>query len=103
VLALSALAGYLTAWLIPRVLNAGLTVGAPNLPYVACLVLELALALLILQLARRAARPRGLVVTRFEIASASWIWPAFRVPPLPRTGLRPKIALRASISLDARA
>lgn len=67
VLALSAVAGYLTAWLIMKTLGDSLTVGAPDLPYFAFLALGLAVALAILQVARRAVRQRaGDLATRFE-------------------------------------
>ncbi|WP_299975863.1 FtsX-like permease family protein [Devosia sp. 66-22] len=67
VLALSAVAGYLTAWLILRVITDSLTVGAPDLLYFAFLALGLAVALAILQLARRAVRGGdGDLATRFD-------------------------------------
>jgi hypothetical protein len=65
-LALSAAAGYLTAWLVMRVLNEQLSVGAPDVTYFAFLALGFALALLILQLARRAARSDGEIATRMD-------------------------------------
>ena len=66
VLALSAVAGYLTAWLVMRVLNEQLSVGAPDITYFAFLALGFALALLILQLARRAVRSDGEIATRMD-------------------------------------
>lgn len=66
VLALSAVAGYLTAWLVVRVLNEQLSVGAPDTTYFAFLALGFALALLILQLARRAVRSDGEIATRMD-------------------------------------
>ena len=60
------MAGYLTAWLVVRVLNEQLSVGAPDTTYFAFLALGFALALLILQLARRAVRSEGEIATRMD-------------------------------------